>query len=332
MKDLLAWCRVGVALLVAATWALVAGAQAPPSTDVYLARLSEDGEALVTVANLTKREGYDNQPYFLPDGKGLVYTSMRGEQTDIYRYDFSSEQAGVVRETAESEYSPTPIPGEEALSVVRVEADGTQRLWRVPLDGGEPDLLLPDVAPVGYHAWGDDGQLVLFVLGEPHTLQLAKRGPGKGKQVAADIGRALHRIPGERAFSFVHKTGEAWWVKRLEMGSGKIAPLVKTLPEREDLTWSPDGALWMADGSKLYRWRPGGGESFEEFADLAFLRVGAITRLAFSPDGKALALVAERSAAARPGAKEAKPEPDSEADRDSETESESKPDPDPEGR
>ena len=46
-------------------------AAAPPATDIYLADLRvADGRVQVgTPVNVTARPGYDNQPFFLPDGR-----------------------------------------------------------------------------------------------------------------------------------------------------------------------------------------------------------------------------------------------------------------------
>ena len=55
------------------------------------------------------------------------------------------------------------MPAEQALSAVVVEADGRQRLWRLPLTG-EPAVLLPDVIGVGYHAWGPADDVMLFIF------------------------------------------------------------------------------------------------------------------------------------------------------------------------
>lgn len=198
---------------------------APPGTDVYLAQIETgtDGDAaLAELRNVTDRDGYDNQPSFSTDGGTIFYTSIRANadgsgQADIYAYELTSGTSHQVTDTATSEYSPTQIPGDDAISVVRVESDGeTQRLWRFPLDAddkaGEPSLILEKIQPVGYHAWLVDGQrkeLVLFVLDDPHRLvRTAAKLDADGRTVASDIGRALHRIPGENAFSFVRKSGE----------------------------------------------------------------------------------------------------------------------------
>jgi hypothetical protein len=107
------------------------GQAAPPSTDIYVVALSGRAGSLGAggPVNATNREGYDNQPMFLRDGSGFFYTSIREDgQADIYRYDFSSRSSFRVTDTKESEYSATPTPDGKSLSVVRVEADSTQRL------------------------------------------------------------------------------------------------------------------------------------------------------------------------------------------------------------
>jgi hypothetical protein len=180
----------------------------------------------------------------------------------------------------------------QSISVVRVEKDGTQRLWRFEVAGGAPSLILPDVRPVGYHVWGD-GDLLLFVLGEPHTLQRAKPGPGKAIELAKDIGRALHRIPGQEAWSFVHKQGEEWWVKRVDWKTGEIKPVMLTLPEKEDLVWTPKGELWAASGAKLYDACLDCG-GWSEIADFSASGAKEITRVAIDPSGSWLAFVATK--------------------------------------
>ena len=281
-------------------------AQDPPATDIWLVPIgpgtaaTEGVPILGTPKNLTDRQGYDNQPHFLPGGGALLYTSIRDGQADIYRFDLKKSRSERLTETAESEYSPTPLPQGDGFSVVQVEEDGRQRLWRFDLDGKNPTLLLPDVEPVGYHAWGQGGELALFVLGEPHRLHRAKLGAPGSSPVADDIGRSLAPIPDHHAVSFIHKETaegeEGWQVRRLDLDSGKIEPLIAALPEREDVAWAPDGTLWGADGGKVYRWCPFCSGRWQLVADLeASHGLKDITRLAIDDGGKHLALVAARS-------------------------------------
>ncbi|MFQ5767561.1 MAG: M20/M25/M40 family metallo-hydrolase, partial [Acidobacteriota bacterium] len=69
---------------------------------------------------------------------------------------------------------------------------------------------------------------------------------------------------------------------------------VRTLEGREDYAWAPDGSVWMGDDSRLYRWRPGEPD-WRQVADLDADGIFGITRLAFSPDGRKLALVSRRA-------------------------------------
>ena len=277
---------------------------AQDATDVYLASIerTDEGVTLTQVRNLTDRDGYDNQPAFSKDGSTLYYTRMEGTgdevQTDIWQIELAAEKAEprVLFSTPESEYSPTLVPGADALSVIRVEGDGSQKLWRLPLDGKPASRILDDVAPVGYHAWAGD-ELVLFVLGEPHELQRVRgdKASNRGRVVAKDIGRALKKIPDQDAFSFVQKTvegKEGWWIQRISIEGDEITPLIQTFKDREDFTWSPDRKLWMADGSKIFRWCPACGEGWWPVADLSDQGIENITRMAVSPDGHTLAFVA----------------------------------------
>src|SRR5262245_688827 len=179
---------------------------APPDTEIFLASLTSSSGALTIgrPANITNSPGYDNQPAFTPDGQSILFTSIRGgTQTDIYRYAIASGVTTRVTNTPESEYSPTVTPDRAHISVIRVEADGTQRLWQFTMDGGSPRLMLQDVKPVGYHAWADAKTLVLFVLGSPSTLQIADTTTGRAEIVTRDVGRSIQPIPSRGTISFV---------------------------------------------------------------------------------------------------------------------------------
>ncbi len=291
--------RAGGALaglaLVAVSLAL---GQAPPGTDIYLAGLRGVGHHIQvgTPVNATHRTGYDNQPFFTPDGRAFLFTSVTDGQADIWRYDIAANRSvQLTRTTPESEYSATPLPDGTGFSVVRVEADSTQRLWRFDWDGTHPALVLAGVKPVGYHAWGDDHTLALFVLGllgQPATLQIADLRTGQATPVASDIGRGVQRIPSRAAISFVQKGADSvWTVTELDVATRQVHPLVRALPGVDQYAWTPAGVLLMAKGTKLYEWRTGTTD-LHEIADFSTQGLTNITRLAVSPRGDRLALVA----------------------------------------
>lgn len=261
----------------------------PPGTDIWLARLTATG--IEQPINITSRAGYDNQPSFTADGKGILFTRSNGKQTDIYVYDFTSRSSAPtqITNTPESEYSPTVTPDGQGISVIRVEADGTQRLWRFTRDGRDPRVVLRDVKPVGYHAWGPDGQLALFVLGNPNTLQIADSRTGRSRIVTQRIGRSIHRIPGRDTISVLHTEGEARTIKELNLKTRTLKPLVRAVGSADgDYAWTPDGAILMSDGKSLMRWN---GSDWTAFADLVARGLSGVSRMAVSPDGKWLALV-----------------------------------------
>ncbi len=296
-----------ILLLTIFTSALQTPATPPPSTDIYVVALS-GGLASMKAAKpapVSTVPGYDNQPVFSPDGSRILFSANHdGKQFDIYAFDRAANRASQLTRTPENENSPTFLPagvGEAGgISVVQTEMDKTQRLYRFDAQGRNPQLILTDIKPVGYHAWIDSDRLGLFVLGQPNSLQLASVKTGKGEVVANGIGRSLHRIPGTRAISFVHRepSGE-FWIKQIDVDSKKIDPLTKVVDgnNERDMAWMPDGkTILMSGGSKIYSWTRGG-NAWTEVFDASAHNLGAVTRLAVSPKGDAVAIVVAEPAA-----------------------------------
>lgn len=286
---------VWMALVLAQPAPQPAPAEPPPPTEIFLASLSEAGDAPAIGApvNVSRNDGYDNQPHFTPAGDGILFTSMRdGRQTDIYRYDLRTGVLAQLTNTPESEYSPTIVPDRDGFSVVRVEADGAQRLWKFPFRAEAPKPILQDVKPVGYHAWADDQTLVLFVLGEPPTLRLASTKTGTAEILAEGPGRSL--VPtADRRVTFVRKgRGKGpWTIVELDTTTRRMTPVVETIAGREDYAILKDGRILMASGSKISLWDKR--SAWREIADLSASGLRDITRLAVSPGGDRIAIVAE---------------------------------------
>ena len=268
------------------------------STDLFHVRLNGSGASLTVegVERLTRRAGYDNQPAFLPDGSGVYFTRIDDAgQADIYRHDFASGAAAQVTRTApESEYSATPIPGTDRFSVIRVEADSTQRLWSFSTSGADPRVLVPSLAPVGYQAWANESTLVLFVLGSPATLQIASPERDDSRVVTENIGRSIQKAPDSDRVTFLQRGGpDGDWVTEVDPETDVLVPLIRIRPGNEYFTWTPGGTLLTGEGSKLYFWVRGEGEEWTEFADLTDVGVTGITRMATSPDGTSLVIVGQ---------------------------------------
>lgn len=280
----------------------------PPGTDIYLLPLAGGLASLKSAKPMpvSTTPGYDNQPMFSADGSRILFAANHdGKQTDIYAFDRDGSRVSQVTRTAENENSPTFLPAgigdPGGFSVVQSEMrppnappGPIQRLWRFNARGANPQLILADINPVGYHAWVDADRVGLFVLGQPNSLQLASVKTGKGDVVANGIGRSLHRIPGTRLISFVHRepSGE-FWVKQIDVDTKKIDALIKVVEgnTERDMTWMPDGkTILMSGGTKVYSWGRGA-SGWTEVFDASAHGVGAVSRLAVSPKGDAVAIV-----------------------------------------
>jgi Tol biopolymer transport system component len=294
---------LGSVLLGVAEQAATPPPTAPTGTDIYLIPLTAGLASMKDAKPLpvSTASGYDNQPNFSPDGARILFAANRdGKQIDIYTFDRSANRVTQLTQTAENENSPTFVPpgiGDGGgFSVVRTEPDKTQRLWRFDASGGNPQIVLTDVKPVGYHAWVDASTVALFVLGPPATLRIADLKTGKAEIVAEGIGRSLHRVPGTRIVSFVQReaSGE-FWIKQIDVDSKKIEAIVKT-PDVEgstdrDMAWLPDGrTILLSSGNRVLAWTRGTTEWREVF-DVAAHGLGTPSRLALSPKGDAVAIV-----------------------------------------
>ena len=286
--------------LIARTWVLAAalGALAPQAaaqagTDIWVAPFHSIGSRVEVgrPVNVTKRAGYDNQPAFTADGRSLLFTSVREDrQADIWRVSVVGGRAERVTATPESEYSATPIPGRSAFSVIRVERDSTQRLWRFANDGSSPELVLRALRPVGYHVWLSDGLLGTFVLGSPNALVVVDARTEHADTLARDIGRALVKVPGRDAFTFLQIGRDSSVISEVDTRTNAVRPLFAAPRGADYHLWTPDGTLIAAAGTRLYMRV---GERWDVLADFAELGIRGISRLALSPRGDRLAFVAE---------------------------------------
>ncbi len=281
--------------------------QTPPSTEIYLFDISskKDRVSISNPLNFTQHPGgYDNQPFFHPQREIVYFTASTDDgKTDIKSYDYKQKKTNSITKTPEKEYSPTVTLDQQYLSCIIQRDNGAQDLGKYPIDGGEPSLIINHMT-VGYHVWTDNSHLGLFILGKdgaPSTLHYLLLPMKRDTILASNIGRSLHRIPGETAFSFVHKvTDKDWYIKKFNNHTKKIADIGPTLPGREDLCWLPDGKILMSDGTGIFFYQPGKSATWMpvEIESGASLLKG-VTRIAASADGKKIAVVVSEDAPGR---------------------------------
>ncbi len=246
--------------------------------------------------NITNHKGYDNQPSFHTDKPIIYYSSFNDEgRSDIKYYNYKTGETTVLTKTSEREYSPTLTLDKLFVSCIIQRDDGAQDLGKYPVEGGDPLPIINNMV-VGYHLWADNSHLALFTLGKenrPNALHYLRLPTKADTVIAENIGHSLHRVPGENAFSFVHKVTESkWFIKKYNPRKSEISVIAATLPNEEDLCWTPDGKIVMSANTKLFWMDPRVDKTWKEIQVKSggeFLK-GA-TRLAVSTDGKKIAIV-----------------------------------------
>ncbi|WP_417489427.1 TolB family protein [Maricaulis sp.] len=286
-----------------------------PGTDIRIFALDwVDGRPQIGApAGGVIRPGYDNQPFFTPDGTGLLYTAgddASGE-TDIWRLDLASgETAPVTRTPDESEYSPRVPPGEAELSYIYQPPGGYAGNAYLANADNSDRRAAEDLAPVGYYLFsGDMRHVVTFALGEPNTLQLIDRSvePEIVQAVADNPGASLARtLHGDGAWVTLERADGGFAVHRLDFASGRLRagfdlpgmePHFARITSPVSGMFAFDGFFSTADGTLFYGTVPADAAAttrspaWVEIASLSGLGLNGVTRIAVSADADRIAVV-----------------------------------------
>lgn len=271
-------------------------------SDIYLLQIKEEGGKYVfsNPVKINQIKGYNDQPFFHPDGGSLFYSSESGSNTDIYRYDIETGKTTRLTDTPESEYSPTVIPGGKQFSVIQLVISdgprkGAQPLLSFPLAGGGSKMIYEEGEKVGYHTWIDPQKVALFLLGSPSSLEIVDLKDRSSILVAENIGRSLYKIPGKDAISFSQsKEGGPAAIMMYNLGTGKTKPIVPMLDGNQFYAWTSSGVLIMGVGPKLFGFKPGEDKDWKLIGDISTLGVKNIYRLAVDPKVRWLAVVSSQ--------------------------------------
>ncbi len=239
---------------------LATALHAQNGTEVYLLDLSENtGKiSLSNPRNISNKPGYDNQPFFHPTKPLLYYTSMMPDaQTDIWSYDHQKSVRTPVTHTPDSEYSPTVLPNQVHLScIVQRKATGDQDLASYLLTNPEQTETILEsqkTGKIGYQAWLNSDEAVVFVLGTPQTMHYLNRKTGRDTVIASQIGRSLHRIPRQRAFSYVQQVGETWFIRSYDPARNRVSDITTSDSGSEHYNaWLDNGTLLESRGTELW--------------------------------------------------------------------------------
>jgi hypothetical protein len=263
-------------------------------TEIYLFDLIQNDSVLSisNPINISENKGYDNQPSFLIDGSGILYSSTRFDQTDIVLYNIENQTKAWLTNTLGSEYSPLQTPNKKYFSAIYLDNDDTQLLWKYTFRRKKPKVLIENLT-VGYHAWLNKNIIVSFVLGDPATLEVSNLKYKIKYPIDKNIGRSIHKIPGTELVSFIsleHEDAEIYSINPLNSEKEFLAD---ALEDSQDMAWTTDQTIIMGRDDKLYKLKVGVDKTWIEFASLKPLKLTGITRIAVSPLGNKIAIVVD---------------------------------------
>ncbi|WP_395374995.1 hypothetical protein [Marinicella sp. W31] len=232
-----------------------------PGTEIFVATLNINGDEVKVgePVNISQSVGYDSQPSFDVDDN-IYYANFFGTRTNIWVYDAVSKKRNVYQNTAESEYSPTPLKNKPGISVVRVELTGDQHIYVL---NDKKSERFSDLKQIGYHAW--HGELLwTFVLSDAiGGGDLYATMPGQeAVKVYTNIGRTLTVDESTGYLYFIDKNTQPWQIKRIH-GIQEQPKYVMDLPEGvEDFARDTQDRFWLGQGNRLFtnaedgRWKP----------------------------------------------------------------------------
>src|SRR5258705_10663510 len=217
-------------------------------SEIFLSDMkSENGQVFLSKGiNITNHKAYDNQPFFHPSQPIIYYSCFNdSNRSDIKYYNYEKKETKNLTLTREREYSPTVTPDGNFISCIIQRDNGSQDLVKYPISGGKPEVLINHLK-VGYHAWAGEDKLLLYVLDDSihNSLHYYYLDKNADTVIAENIGRSLHKIPGQNAMSFVQKISEKISViKKFDMNTGIISTIVAALPGQDHFMWLQNGLM-----------------------------------------------------------------------------------------
>ncbi|MCB0399377.1 MAG: nuclear transport factor 2 family protein [Winogradskyella sp.] len=265
------------------------------NTEIFLFDLEKNNSEIKISngINISNNEGYDNQPSFFGDDN-VLYASTRSGQTDIAQYHINYKSKTFINFTKGGEYTPLKIPNKNAVSAVRLDTDGKQRLYSYNLSNGESTQLIKDLV-VAYYTWYDDNTIVSAVIeNEQLNLYVTNTKDGNNRKYATSVGRSFHKIPNSNLVSFIYKeTDKIWQIRSLNPNNGITRLIANTMEGVEDICWLDSKTLLSGKNGILYKLTLKRDNDWKKVADLSSYGIANITRLAVNDDGTKLLIAGD---------------------------------------
>lgn len=273
----------------------------PPASSIWTVEFSLDESSPKTVDNYRflsnfNKGGYNNQVWFTAE-KTLLFSAAKIINTNIYKADLTKGSLRQITDTEESEFSPQLVKEGRYYNWVRLEKDGTQRLWQAPADHSNNGFpVTPIDLKVGYYQWVDDAVVALFVLRENHNeLVLLDLNTEREKFLARNPGRSLQLGDDGLLYYTIQRSQNNFILYSYDHNSGNSQMLVR-LPAGStgDISIGPDGYILTFSGEYLLGFRPEVDSSWRNLIRLKGMENKTLSRLSYNGNG-ILAFVLEEN-------------------------------------
>ena len=269
-----------------------------PETDIWLVNLvkKEGKYNYEKPINITNRSGYDNQPSFTIDNKGVYFVSVKEDkQSDVYLYTINKKVISQLTKTFESEYSPTLNIDKKKITCVVVLKDSSQQLFNYNVENILPSseiaIGLPNADSVGYFTWLNKDTILYYKLTEPHSLRAWDIASNKDVWICDHPTRAFKKIGNTSQFIYGIKKDTSSVEFRIYNPILRESKVYATYPSSsEDFVWHDELGLIKSENSDLMNYNPKT-KTWDILFSFSNLGIKKITRFVFDSKTKQLAVV-----------------------------------------
>ena len=169
-----------------------------------------------------------------------------------------------------------------------------QRLYKYDSQTGKSTELIKDLQ-IAYFAFYNDQKILSTVLdGDKMDLVMIDLPLKKADTLFYNVGRSLQKVPkiNSMSYSLLNEEGNLD-LYLLDMDSYESFFVTEMPIGIQDYVWLNDTQILIGSGNKLYMYDTLGDSEWTRVASLEEYGLKNITRMAISPNGKKLAIVAE---------------------------------------
>lgn len=183
-------------------------------------------------------------PAWSPSGTHLAYVSFESRKPVVYVHELTSGQRRVVANFKGSNSAPAWAPDGRSL-IATLSREGGSQLYRVSLQGGEPQRLTSgsiNTEP----AFSPDGNTLYFVSdrgGSPQIYKMPALG-GSPQRVTFSGGYNISPVisPDGRWLAYVSRLPSGFRLHLMELATGQVTPLTDTNAD-ERPSFAPNSRL-----------------------------------------------------------------------------------------